>query len=399
MQIFSRFAMQNANIKPILKKSQQHIFSLLFYAVFTASFITLIFTDANAKSKDAALGLKTVCIDAGHGGKDPGCISRDGSKTREKNITLAVSKYLAEYIKSGYPDVKVVMTRSNDNFIELGERAAIANRKGADLFISIHVNSIDPRHNKRWSEVRGFSIHTLGQSRTGSDLFSFNMEVCKRENSVILLEDDYSAKYQGFNPSEPESYIFFNLLQNSNLSQSLKFAEHVNTMFSTTGPIKISRGLSQDPFYVLWKTTMPAVLIEVGFITNAEDLSVMKTEQGCKAIAASIYKAFINFKKDYDAALNIKASSDDYKNKAKQDDGGDILYGIQIMAGSRKLPVSDKIFKGYEPEIIFSGGVYKYIICLSKNPEEVSSLFLKVKKQFKGSFKVSISSNEVKRVI
>ena len=272
------------------------------------------------------------------------------------------------------------------------------------------------------------------------------MEVCKRENSVILLEDDYSAKYQGFNPSEPESYIFFNLLQNSNLSQSLKFAEHVNTMFSTTGPIKISRGLSQDPFYVLWKTTMPAVLIEVGFITNAEDLSVMKTEQGtgpikisrglsqdpfyvlwkttmpavlievgfitnaedlsvmkteqgCKAIAASIYKAFINFKKDYDAALNIKASSDDYKNKAKQDDGGDILYGIQIMAGSRKLPVSDKIFKGYEPEIIFSRGVYKYIICLSKNPEEVSSLFLKVKKQFKGSFKVSISSNEVKRVI
>ena len=101
---------------------------------------------------------------------------------------------MAEFIKSGYPDVKVVMTRSNDNFIELGERAAIANRKGADLFISIHVNSIDPRHNRRWSEVRGFSIHTLGQSRTGSDLFSFNMEVCKRENSVILLEDDYSAE-------------------------------------------------------------------------------------------------------------------------------------------------------------------------------------------------------------
>ena len=361
---------------------------------------------------EKTLGLRTVCIDAGHGGKDPGCISKDGSKTKEKNITLSIAGYLAKSIRGAYPEIKVVMTRSDDRFIELGERAGIANRNGADLFISIHVNSVDSRGNRGWASVKGFSIHTLGQSRTGKDLFSFNMEVCKRENSVILLEDDYTTKYQGFNPSEPESYIFFNLMQNANLGHSLDFAEEIDKQMKK-GPIKNSRGLSQDPFYVLWKTTMPAVLIEVGFITNTSDLAVMKTEEGRKAIANRIFQAFTLFKKKYDASLNVNSNeilpSDE---KVMDVDGKDnlpaqynnstivasnvegIKYGTQIFATGKKLPANDKVFKGYTPIIIKGTKIYKYIIGVSDNIDEAKRQNKTIKKIFPESFLVVIENGE-----
>lgn len=148
------------------------------------------------------LGLNTVCIDAGHGGTDPGCVSKD-KKTYESKIALDIAKRLSEKIKASYPTVKVVMTRSTDKYITLGERADIANRNNANLFISIHVNTAAA------TSANGYSIHVLGQSsKKNRDLFAYNMDVCKRENSVIMLEDDYSTKYQGFDPTDPESFIF-----------------------------------------------------------------------------------------------------------------------------------------------------------------------------------------------
>ncbi len=392
-----------------MKNSQQHIFrQVLLVIMFVSNPFFILWGSADEKN----LGLRTVCIDAGHGGKDPGCISKDGSKTKEKNITLSIAGYLAKSIRGVYPEIKVVMTRSDDRFIELGERAGIANRNGADLFISIHVNSVDSRGNRGWASVKGFSIHTLGQSRTGKDLFSFNMEVCKRENSVILLEDDYTTKYQGFNPSEPESYIFFNLMQNANLGHSLDFAEEIDKQMKK-GPIKNSRGLSQDPFYVLWKTTMPAVLIEVGFITNTSDLAVMKTEEGRKAIANRIFQAFILFKKKYDASLNVNSNeilpSDE---KVMDVDGKDSLsaqsnnntivvsnvegikYGTQIFATGKKLPANDKVFKGYTPIIIKGTKIYKYIIGVSDNIDEAKRQNKTIKKIFPESFLVVIENGE-----
>ena len=392
-----------------MKNSQQHIFrQVLLVIMFVSNPFFILWGSADEKN----LGLRTVCIDAGHGGKDPGCISKDGSKTKEKNITLSIAGYLAKSIRGAYPEIKVVMTRSDDRFIELGERAGIANRNGADLFISIHVNSVDSRGNRGWASVKGFSIHTLGQSRTGKDLFSFNMEVCKRENSVILLEDDYTTKYQGFNPSEPESYIFFNLMQNANLGHSLDFAEEIDKQMKK-GPIKNSRGLSQDPFYVLWKTTMPAVLIEVGFITNTSDLAVMKTEEGRKAIANRIFQAFTLFKKKYDASLNVNSNeilpSDE---KVMDVDGKDSLpaqsnnstivasnvegikYGTQIFATGKKLPANDKVFKGYTPIIIKGTKIYKYIIGVSDNIDEAKRQNKTIKKIFPESFLVVIENGE-----
>ena len=164
---------------------------------------------------ESKVRLKTVVLDPGHGGHDAGCVSKDG-KTYEKNLTLSIARQVGNKIKAAYPDVKVIYTRTTDKFIPLNERAEIANRNKADLFISIHINAVDS------SSPTGTSAHVLGpSSNKNRDTFSESMELCRRENSVILLEDDYSTAYQGFNPNDPESYIIFNLLQIVDPTQSL----------------------------------------------------------------------------------------------------------------------------------------------------------------------------------
>ena len=180
--------------------------------------------------------LKTVVIDAGHGGKDSGCVSADG-KTLEKNYTLEVAKALASKIRAGYPDVNVILTRSEDVYITLEKRTDIANKSNADLFISLHVDATQSK------SANGFSVFVMGQS-SKRDLYASNMEVCTRENSVVLLESDYSTTYQGFDPSDPESYIFMTLMQNAHLEQSLKFAHIVNGCLQK-GPVKNNRGVRQ----------------------------------------------------------------------------------------------------------------------------------------------------------
>ena len=166
---------------------------------------------AQGKAQDG-LTLKTVIIDPGHGGKDPGCVSRD-KKTFEKSIVLDIGQRLAEKIRAAYPEVTVKMTRDDDTFVELENRAVIANKASGDLFISIHVNSVE-----KGKAANGYSIHCLGQSsRKGNDLFSKNLDLVKRENSVIMLEDNYQSTYQGFDPSDPQSSIIFSLVQNAHL--------------------------------------------------------------------------------------------------------------------------------------------------------------------------------------
>ena len=244
------------------------------------------------------LGLTTVVIDAGHGGKDAGCVSKD-QKTYEKTLTLDIATTLAGKIRKAYPEVKVVLTRSDDTYVTLDDRAEIANDAHADLFISVHINA-----NEKTSPS-GYSVHVLGQSSNKNrDLFANNMEVCVRENSVIMLEDDYSTKYQGFDPSDPESYIFMMLMQNSHREQSLRFAEEVQTKLAG-GPIKNDRGVSQDPFYVLWKTSMPAVLVELGFISNSTDLAALRKQSGRDNLAQRLFEAFRDYKKFYDESLRF----------------------------------------------------------------------------------------------
>ena len=361
------------------------------------------------------LKLSTIVIDPGHGGNDPGCISAD-KKTYEKTVALDISKRLAQKIGQTLPGVKVVLTRSNDTFVTLSGRADIANDIGADLFISIHVNA-----QAKGSTASGYSIHCLGQSsKEGNDLFSKNLELCKRENSVILLEDDYKTRYQGFDPSDPQSYILFSLMQNAHLEHSLVFAEDVANAMKG-GPITRSRGVSQDPFWVLWRTTMPSVLVEVGFMTNPNDLKTLRSPEGRDKIAANLLKAIQTFKKRYDGSTATTTSPEpaatkpeaqpapETKPETKEEPKAEpapekvaepsgIIYGVQVLATSRKMKSTDPFFKGYTPLEVQSGKLYKYILVPGEDLATVRKKKKELDSKFPGCFLVSREGETLTRI-
>ena len=356
------------------------------------------------------LKLSTIVIDPGHGGNDPGCISLD-KKTREKDIALDIAKRLEKNIHESLPGVKVVLTRSNDTFVTLSGRADIANDLGADLFISVHVNA-----QAKGTSASGYSIHCLGQSSVkGNDLFSKNLDLCKRENSVILLEDDYQTRYQGFDPSDPQSYILFSLMQNAHLEHSLTFAEDVANAMKG-GPISHSRGVSQDPFWVLWRTTMPAVLVEVGFMTNPNDLQTMRSPEGRDKIAGNLLKAIQTFKKRYDnstatttapqkedkadvkpAPETKEVAADTPAVEAVPETSGTV-YGVQVLATSKKMKPGDPFFKGYTPTEVVAGKLYKYIIVVGGDLADARKKKRELDQKFPGCFLVSKEGETITRV-
>ena len=327
------------------------------------------------------LSLKTVVLDPGHGGKDPGAVSKDG-KTFEKTFTLDIALRLEKLIKQAHPEVKVILTRRDDRFISLDERAQIANRNDADLFISIHINSAySPKSS-------GFSTHVLGQSsQKNRDLYKANLELVKRENSVVLLDESYNAQQSSFDPDDPSSYIFMTMMQSAHLEQSIEFAQQINSRLKG-GPISVNRGVSQDPFYVLWKTTMPAVLVELGFISNPEDLAKLKKGAEREELAKRLLNAFEEYKKAYDGSVSIDAKLD---SKAQVSDNKP-FYGIQIFSLKSLLPDNDSRLLGYKPYVKKSGKYYKYVISLSDSPEDVKKNLPEIKKKYPDAFLVKIEA-------
>lgn len=351
------------------------------------------------------LRLSTVVIDAGHGGKDSGAVSRD-KKSYEKTFTLQIAQALADKIRAAYPDVKVIMTRTDDRYVTLDGRADIANKAEANLFISVHVNA-----NQKTSP-NGYSVHVLGQSSNKNrDLYAGNMEIVRRENAVILLEDDYSTTYGDFDPNDPESYIFMNLMQNSNLEQSVRFAQLVGKHLNG-GPIKTDRGISQDPFLVLWRTAMPAVLLELGFISNDNDLAVLKSSDDRNKIADRLFQAFREYKNIYDGALDAEAPEGSRRNPDRPAadpgksapalqtaaDDGKTVYAVQIFAVGKKMDPKAREFMGYTPRIIPAGKLYKYCIGVSDSAAGARKNLSAIKKKYPDAFLVKISGTEVTRV-
>lgn len=351
------------------------------------------------------LSLSTLVIDPGHGGTDPGAVSKDG-KTYEKTFTLDIAKRLESKIRSECPGVEVVLTRSTDKNVDLGDRAVIANKANADLFLSIHINS------SAKTAPNGYSVHVLGKSSNKNrDLFAYNMDVCKRENSVILLEDDYTTTYQGFDPSDPESFIFMQLMQSSHLEQSLEFAQDISSKLKG-GPISANRGMWQDPFLVLWKTAMPSVLVELGFISNSTDLAALKSETNRDKIAARLCEAFKLYKEKYDLSMllddkpaadgsgNVQPSKPAVEDKPAEDKPArpappQVQYGIQIFAGSAKLSSKDKAFMGFEPLVVNAGKIYKYVIGVEDSVAKTREHLPKVRKKYPDAFLVKIENGTV----
>lgn len=363
--------------------------------IYIVAFAIFFVAPTSSVSAQDAIKFRTICIDAGHGGKDPGCVSKD-QKTYEKDIALSVATLFGDKIKENCPDVKVVYTRSKDVYLTLDERAAVANRNKANLFVSIHVNAVDA------TSANGFSSHILGQSsKKGRDTFAGNLNVCKRENSVIMMEDDYSTKYAGFDPSDPESSILFTLMQNAFYEQSMNIAQLVNEQMDKAGAITVNRGISQDPFYVLWKTTMPAMLFEMGFISNKGDLDVITTEEGREKIAEALFQAFLKFKDEYNKSLNYNKETTSDTNTSTTSNEVEVKenktrYGVQVSTSTRLLGATDPFFKKNRATIYPAGKVYKYVLGESENVDEVENFYHKISKDFPDCFMVKIEGETVK---
>lgn len=275
----------------------KRIFTLLFTFYFS---IFLCFSDVPGKK--TGYKIRTIVIDAGHGGHDTGCL---GSDSREKDVALKMALKLGKLIEANCPDVKVVYTRKTDVFIPLIERANIANRAKADLFICIHLNS-GPK------AAYGAETFVMGLHKSDD-----NLNVAKRENAAILLEDNYEKNYDGFDPNSPEANIIFSLYQNQFMQQSLSFAAKIQKQFKENSK-RYSRGVKQAGFLVLYKTAMPSVLIESGFLTNDSDQRFLNSDAGQASMASSIFRAFKSYKSELETGTVSNDKIDEPENIAEE---------------------------------------------------------------------------------
>lgn len=368
-----------------------------------------------------------VVIDAGHGGHDSGAV---GKTAKEKNINLKVALKLGKLIESKCNDVKVIYTRKTDVFVNLNRRAEIANEAKADLFISVHTNALANNHT-----ARGASTWTLGLARSDA-----NLEVAKRENAVILYEDDYKTRYAGFDPNSSESYIIFEFMQDQFMSQSVHFASMIQQQFKSNSK-RIDSGVHQAGFLVLRATSMPSVLVELGFISTPAEEKYLVSEEGSTSMANSIFNAFLAYKTEQQAreasvnntsASSVKADNEDVKpianvkptpaktepskaetkktetkkaeskkdttkeqpKKATAASGDAPVFKIQFLTSSTKLANNDKRLKGLQPvEYYVENGTYKYTYGASTNYNTVKSKLKTVTTKFKDAFIIAFKND------
>ena len=389
-----------------------------------------LFALASVSAKDKF----TVVIDPGHGGKDVGAV---GAISNEKSINLNIALALGNLIERNLSDVRVIYTRKTDVFISLKGRAEIANRAKADLFISVHTNSVPPTK----TPPQGFQVYTLGMHRAKD-----NLDVAMRENSVISLEKGYEKTYQGFDPNSSESYIMFEILQSANMEKSVELARLIQRSVCSKAN-RNDKGVHQAGFLVLRETSMPSCLIELGFITSNEEEQFLNSSRGIDLMARGIYEAFVEYKNIYDGKVTIPYRpstknqlpienvlgrlSNNTKTPAEQvempkrikvvtqprttqtptvkhqrnrqerhtsldEASASIpLFKIQIFAINRELSFDSELFKGYK-NISFEvdGSLHKYMIGANEDYYEILRLKEELKQEFPEAFIVAFKNGQ-----
>lgn len=361
-----------------------------------------------------------LVIDPGHGGKDPGAIGRF---SREKNINLSVAKAFGQLVEANCPNVKVIYTRKTDVFIPLDKRADIANKANADLFISIHTNALPGK-----AVGRGAETYTLGMARAQA-----NLDVAKRENAVILVENDYKSRYQGFDPNSSESYIMFEFMQDKYMEKSVNFAKMIQKEFKTTAG-RQDKGVHQAGFLVLRQTSMPSVLIELGYISTHDEETFLNSQNGIKKMSQSIFNAFLSYTKqsgktktaktgvvqtqpvrqedvtiesaaeEEETAINtlVKESpkstpkkTEDKKPESTAESDNRPVFKIQLIASTRQIPTGSARFKNLSPiDFYKEGNYYKYTYGATTDYQEALKIRNDIKKDFEGAFIVAFKKGE-----
>lgn len=357
----------------------------------------------------------TLVIDPGHGGHDAGAI---GTFSKEKNINLNVALAFGRLVENNCSNVKVIYTRKNDVFIPLHQRADIANRNKADLFISIHTNALP-----KGAKATGLETYTLGMHRA-----SDNFDVAKRENSVILIEKDYKQHYEGFDPSSSESYIMFEFLQDKNMAQSVELAKMVQkrTCAAATRP---NKGVKQAGFLVLRETSMPSCLIELGFISTPSEEQFLNSDEGIANMGRGIYQAFCDYLSKYDKSFTVpfkpelsrqelderpqpaveetkedtkeerkaapaeKPANQEEKQKVNQDEAP--VFKVQILTSNIKLKSGSRQLKGQEDADFYKdGNIYKYTVGASTNYNEIYRLRKQLLDRFPEAFIIAFKHGQ-----
>tara|TARA_B100000674_G_scaffold49301_2_gene34076 strand:- start:49672 stop:51129 length:1458 start_codon:yes stop_codon:yes gene_type:complete len=405
---------------------------LSFLIILLLLFTNLFSFSQKDSTRSQNFKVKTVVIDPGHGGHDPGCL---GSSSKEKHVCLGIALKLGKLIKTHCPDVKVIYTREKDEFIKLHERANIANKNKADLFISIHANSAENK------SAYGTETYVMGTKYTDR-----NLELSKRENSVILMEKDYEKNYGGYDPNSPMTNILMGLYQQEYLQSSINFANKVEHQFSSRNN-RHSRGVRQRVLLVMYRTTMPSVLIEVGFLSNSKNQALLKEQLGQAETAGAIFRAFVEYKREMEGVssseiiseeaklfagwdstlinvLNIKMNQDKvielqkkvelskdsvakvvqtYKTEeAKKESekrnpkNNEVLFRVQITSSSKKIPLNSRKFKDVKDVFEYkTGDVFKYAVGNCVTQEEAIELQKKVRQtSFSDAFVVAFYKGE-----
>ena len=345
---------------------------------------------ANIFKSSAAI--KTVVIDPGHGGHDTGCLGH--TRVNEKKVALSIALKLGKYISSNFSDVNVIYTRKTDVFVELEERAAIANRNNADLFISIHCNAAS-------SSAYGTETYVMGLHKTEG-----NLNVAKRENSVVKLEQNHEERYDGMDLNSDEAYIIMSLTQNANLSQSTLLADKIQDQFRERVGLR-DRGVKAAGFWVLWRTTMPAVLVETGFLTNPKEEKFLNSDKGQDYIASAMYRAFKEYKHEMeqtgtslDEINTFENPMDDNENSIGTtntiedqtdeinvthtiDESDELTYRVQLLVSSKDYNSLSKKFSKIDNIIIESlpNGLKRYASGPYYNEHEAHEQLNQLKKK------------------
>lgn len=376
------------------------------YRVISLLLVILLLGGSKSLTAQEALGkIKCICIDAGHGGKDPGAVS---GRLREKDITLAIALKLGKMVSNAYPDMKVVYTRTKDVAVDLRERGKIANKAKAQLFISIHVNKFAK------SSVRGVETYVLGLHKSEA-----SFQVAMKENEAIHYEEDYSVKYDGFDPKKAESYIMFNFLKNSHLKNSMEFAAPIQKELVARTRMP-DREVRQAGFIVLMDVGMPAVLIETGFISNPNDQKILTSESGQTNIARSIFTAFQTYKNNVEKnSVVLTAGQEDKKDvvrtetpktspkqetsktvekkvetstttKAEAVDKNDLFFAIQVASSKTQVKDFRYLKLKYKVEELKGADRFRYYVGKTSSYEKALDVQKDVRKTVKDCFVIAI---------
>lgn len=346
-------------------------------------FLAFLFT-RESMGQNSPGQIKCICIDAGHGGKDPGAC---GIKSYEKNIVLAIATKIGKQIREQYPGIKVVYTRDKDVFIDLDKRGKLANDVKADLFISIHINSTTSKTPK------GFETYVLGLHRSQE-----NLEVAMKENAVIKYEKDYTVKYAGFDPNRAESYIIFSMMQNLYLEKSLQLAALVQEEIIRETK-RIDRGVRQAGYLVLKDAAMPAILIEAGFISNPEEEKYLSTVAAQNKIATAVTRAIGKYKAIVEKNSVLLTQKTNHlvaeeEAVAQQTNrpapSSELFYAIQVASATGKMKSTSHLCHGEKISELITGGRYRYYVQPAGNFNEAKKNLEKVRQKVKDCFIIAV---------